>query len=99
MNLEDRIKRRLLMEGGPYEPGADGSMGETTGLSLLDGRNHGIYTRDELWIEYEDAARIAALEAEDSANPIAQTEQVRPPLRLNIDIAAFQAVYDDLDHE
>ncbi len=45
----------------------------------------------------EVVSRIAALEAEDSANPIAQTQQVRPDLRLNIDVAAFQRVYDDLD--
>lgn len=44
-------------------------------------------------------ARVTALEAEDSTNPIVQTEQVRTPLRLNIDVAAFQAVYDDLDRE
>lgn len=46
-----------------------------------------------------DLDYLRRLEEQDSANPIAQTEQVRPPLRLNIDIAAFQAVYDDLDHE
>lgn len=83
-DLAGRIHRRILTELG-------GTTDDYFRESTREERNG--------MVDIADAAHLAALEAEDSANPIAQTEQVRPPLRLNIDIAAFQAVYDDLDHE
>lgn len=78
MNLEDRIKRRLLVEGYTPELGA-------------------VSHKVAFIATAATAARIAALEAEDTANPIAATAIVRKDAVTEItppDVEALLAAFN-----
>lgn len=95
MNLENRIKRRIFMELDGYDDIGEmadrwrpvsyrGVYRDGQFLDVLDTKlgNYDSVREEDGWFEASDTARIAALEAEDTANPLAATAVVRRDLQL-----------------
>lgn len=92
MNLEGRIKRRLLIEGDPLTEDLDG-------LSRWPLFDADVPLGDDLVVvELDRAARIAALESKDTANPLAATAVVRRAWNPTVDENALLNASQEVDH-